>query len=178
MNNKFDLIYEECLHSLKEATNYISATFLDNIALLVKVLVKNDFLSSPLTTNDNEEATVLEYAEDILNQEKNTKEITLDVNDQLVPPIKLLLAQDGDSESFSVTVLDINDPKKQKEFKNTMLETIFEEVIAYIKQVTLQGLDTAKQAVNQMPPEEGANAQPGSTGESELPGTDSTEPSV
>ena len=54
-----------------------------------------------------------------------------------------------------------------------MLETIFDDVIEYVKQLTIQGLNTANQAVSEMPPAEGANAQPGS-GESALPGVGET----
>lgn len=165
----FDSLYEKYERLLKEDTNYINSTFVDNIALMLKMLVSNDLLPSPLVDKSNTELSVIEYAQQIFNQEKNTKEISLDTNDQMIPPVKLLLKQDADSESFSVTVVDVNSPEKQKEFKNTMLETIFDDVIEYVKQLTIQGLNTANQAVSEMPPAEGANAQPGS-GESALPG--------
>jgi hypothetical protein len=157
----FDTIYNKYDRLIKEETRYIDSTFEDNINLLVKLLVDNDYLK--LTEPETE------FTKQIMAQPKHTKEITLDTEDDMLPPAKLLLKQDSDSESFSVTVVNVKDPKTQKEFKNTMLETIFDDVVEYIKQMTLQGLDTAKQAVDELPSEEGANAQPGS-GESALPG--------
>ena len=57
-------------------------------------------------------------------------------------------------------VIDLQDPAKQKTFENSMLETIFDEVVDYIKMTALQGAQP-EAAVDQLPPSEGANAQPG-----------------
>lgn len=162
----FDNIYNKYNRLVKEETSYINSTFEDNINLLVKLLVDNDYLKL--------EEPSTEFTKKIMVQPKHTKEITLDTEDQMLPPAKLLLKQDSDSESFSVTVVNVKEPKTQKEFKNTMLETIFDDVLEYIKQMTLQQLDTTNQAVDQLPSEEGANAQPGS-GESALPGMEGAE---
>ena len=167
--SRFDSIYEKYIHLLKEDTKYINSTFIDNIALLVKVLSENDLLPTPLKDVTGKEVSNTEYAQELMKQEKNTKEIILDQDDEMIPPVKLLLNQDSNSESFSITVVNVKEPEKQKEFKNTMLETIFDDVVDYVKQLTIQGLNVANQAVNEMPPEEGANAQPGSEGESALP---------
>jgi hypothetical protein len=169
----FDQLYEKYERRLNEKTAYISSTFEDNILLMLKHLKDNDYLKQ------NED--IEKHAKEVLNQPRNTKEIVLDPTDETLPPMKLLLKQDtGDSESLVVTVINTKNPQEQKEFKNTMLETIFEEVIEHIKQITLQGLDTTNQAVDQLPTSEGPNAQPGEQG-SALPGTENnkqTTPSV
>ena len=168
----FDSIYEKYIQMLKEDTKYINSTFIDNIALLVKVLSENDLLPTPLKDITGKEVNNTEYAQELMKQEKNTKEIILDQDDEMIPPVKLLLNQDSNSESFSITVVNVREPEKQKEFKNTMLETIFDDVVDYVKQLTIQGLSVSNQVVNKMPPEEGANVQLGSEGESALPGVD------
>lgn len=163
----FDQLYEKYERRLNEKSAYISSTFEDNILLMLKHLKDNDYLKP------SEE--IEKYAKEILNQPRNTKEIVLDPTDETLPPMKLLLKQDtGDSESLVVTVINTNKPQEQKEFKNTMLETIFEEVIEHIKQATLQGLDVSNQAVDQLPASEGPNAQPGG-GESALPGAENSQ---
>lgn len=154
---KFDLIYEKLLKAVNERA-YVDSTFFDNINLLVRVLQENDYVSAD---KDAEE-----YAKTIYNQEDNVKKIILDSTEQSIPPIKLHITQDSDSESFSVTVFDLNSPKDRKEFKNTMLETIFDDVTDYIKQLILKQLEAPP--VDEMPKEEGPNAQPGG-GESALP---------
>lgn len=171
MSSLFDRLYEKYERKLKENTNYFTSTFEDNVLLLLKHLSDNDYLS-------DDRKSIEEKAKDIMNQPKSTKEIILDPTDEALPPVKLHVKQDSDnSESFSVTVIDVKNPQEQKEFKNTMLETIFEDVIDHIKQMTLQGLDSANQAVDQLPPAEGANAQPAG-GQTALPGAEEQQPSV
>lgn len=167
-NTRFDNLFEKYSMMLSER-EYIDSTFEDNIRLLVKILRDNDYVSSERDLSD--------IIEDIMSQEKNVKVLTLDTNEEALPPIRLHLRQESDSESFSVTVINVNDPEKQKEFKNTMLETIFDEVVDYVKQTALQGLRSSN-AVEQLPQEEGPMAQPGG-GESELPAVGEEEiPSV
>lgn len=157
-NTKFDSLFEKYSLMLSER-EYIDSTFEDNVRLLVKILRDNDYVSS--------EKDLDEVVDDIMSQERNVKELILDTNEEALPPIKLHLRQESDSESFAVTVIDVNNPEKQKEFKNTMLETIFDEVVDYVKQTALRGLQSSN-AVKELPREEGPMAQPGG-GESELP---------
>ena len=158
--SKFDLIFEETLFSLHEK-EYINSTFVDNVRLLVKTLIDNDLLSK----DKNLDVVV----GDTMRQPKNIKELSLDTTEQSLPPIKLQIKQNSeDSEDFSVTVINLQDPSKQKEFTNSMLETVFDDVLQYIKTVTLQGL-SPEAAINNLPPSEGANAQPGGE-QSVLPG--------
>jgi hypothetical protein len=156
--SKFDLIYEKALLSLSER-EYVNSTFVDNVRLLVKSLKDNDYIN-PSKDVEN----VVDY---IMNQPNNVKEVSLDTQEQSLPPMKLRLKQESDSESFSITVIDLKDPAKQKEFTNSMLETIFDDVLTYIKTTALEGAQP-EAAVDQLPPTEGAEAQPGA-GESELP---------
>ena len=148
---KFDLVFEKALARLDER-EYIDSTFEDNIRLLVKALKDNDYVSSAKDV----EAVV----KDTLKQPDNVKEIVLDTQEQSLPPMKLQAKQDSDSESFSVTVINVEDPSKQKEFTNSMLETIFDDVLTYIKTSSLEGLKP-EAAIDNLPPTEGAEAQPG-----------------
>jgi hypothetical protein len=154
---KFDIVYEKLLKRINEKA-YVDSTFFDNIKLLIRVLQENDYVSSDKIAD--------EYATEILNQTDNVKKILLDTKEQSIPPIKLHVTQDSDSESFSVTVINVQKPDEQKEFKNTMLETIFDDVVSYVKEQIVQGLQAPP--VEEMPQEEGPNAQPGG-GESALP---------
>ena len=156
--SKFDTIYEDLNYNLHER-EYINSTFEDNIRSLIKVLKDNDYLPANRDTEN--------YVKEIMLQPKNVKEILLDTQERSLPAMKLHVNQPTDSESFSVTVIDLQKPDQQKEFTNSMLETIFDDVCEYIKTTALQGLKP-EAAVDQLPPAEGANQQPGG-GESALP---------
>lgn len=156
--SKFDLIFEKALASLNER-EYVDSEFIDNVRLLIKVLKDNDYLDQ----SRREEEIVRE----VMRQQNHVKELRLDTQDKSLPAMKLKLKQESDSESFSVTVIDLQDPTKQKEFANSMLETIFDDVIMYIKTTSLEGAKP-EAAVDELPPSEGGNAQPGG-GESALP---------
>ena len=157
---KFDLIFEKAMMSLREQ-EYVDSTFEDNIRVLVKILKDNDFLSK---AKDAES-----YVKDTMNQTENVKEIVLDTEEQSIPAMKLQVRQDSspDSEAFAVTVIELENPDEQKTFENSMLETVFEDVINHIKTISLKGL-SPDNAVQEMPAEEGAVAQPGAE-ESALP---------
>ena len=156
--SKFDLIFEKALASLYER-EYVDSEFIDNVRLLIKVLKDNDYLDQ---TRREEE-----IVREVMRQQNHVKELRLDTQDKSLPAMKLKLKQESDSESFSVTVIDLQDPTKQKEFANSMLETIFDDVIMYIKTTSLEGAKP-EAAVDELPPSEGGNAQPGG-GESALP---------
>jgi restriction endonuclease Mrr len=157
------LVFEKATALINEQ-EYIDSTFEDNIRSLVKILKDNDFLSQ---TKDTEH-----YVKNVLAQPKNVKEIVLDTQEQSLPAMKLHAKQESDSESFSVTVIDLENPDKQKEFANSMLETIFDDVVDYIKTTAMQGL-SPDNAVEEMPQAEGGEAQPGAE-QSALP-TEETE---
>ena len=156
--SKFDAAFENALEYLKEE-NYIDSTFGDNLRALIKVLTDNDLLS---VDKDPEERIA-----GILAQPKNIKEVMLDTREQSLPTMKLLVKQDTDSESFTVTAINLEKPEEQKTFTNSMLETIFDDVISYVKTSALQNI-SPEAAVDELPPTEGADAQPGAE-ESALP---------
>jgi hypothetical protein len=151
--SKFDLVYEKMWSLLRE-NSYVSSTLVDNLQQLVKLLSSKDFL--PKQTNTKE------FVKQLLNQPNNVKEINLDTQENALPPIKLKVSQDSsdDSETFTVTVINLSNPKDQKTFQNSMMETIFEDVVSYIQTIALQGLQPDS-AVEPLPPSEGGNAQPG-----------------
>jgi hypothetical protein len=174
-NNKFDAIYENILWSLREdvgESGYIGSDFEDNIALLVKLLKDNDYVKGDIET----------ITAQLMHQHNPIKELNLDMKDGAIPPIKLKIkggekpADSQEDEDFSVTVIPLNKPEQQKEFTNTMLETIFADVINFIKAEALQSI-APEAGVETLPPSTGANAQPAGettpapeTGESALPG--------
>lgn len=163
--DKFDKIFDKALCVINEK-EYIDATFEDNIALLVKTLKDNDYLSA--------DKSVQQLTQEIMSQSKNVKEIVLDTTEESIPPIKIHVKQESDFESFSATVINLKKPQEQKEFTNSMLETIFEDIVTHIKTMALQELAPDK-AVDKLPKEENpANQQPGG-GESALPQTPEAE---
>lgn len=157
--DKFDTEYENLFFKLNER-EYIESTFQDNLKLLLKILQDNDLLSNSISIEN--------HFNNILNQNNNIKEIVLDVEERGIPAIKLLVSQQrDDSESFSVTVINLENPEEQKQFKNSMLETIFDDTLSYIQTIALKGLKP-EDAVQELPREENpANQQPGG-GESAL----------
>lgn len=175
--SKFDTVYENIVWSLRENVNvheaYIGSNFSDDLSSLVKVLIDNGYLKG------NAESVVAQ----LMHQQNPIKEINLDLQDGAIPPIKLKIkggekpADSQEDENFSVTVIPVEKPQEQKEFKNTMLETIFADVLAFIKTQTLQKI-APEAAVETLPASTGAAAQPaGETatpapaeGESALPG--------
>ncbi len=166
--SKFDSAYEKLLHSINE-NEYINTTFEDNLRSLVKVLKDNDYLSG--------ERDIDRIVQDLLQQSNNVKEILLDTTEKSLPAIKLKVKQESDTETFGVTVINLEDPENQKEFTNTMLETIFDDVVEYIKRTALEGIQP-EAAVEEMPKEiNPANQQPGG-GESALPGKKQSAPNV
>lgn len=176
MSKKFDVIYENILWSLREQESehsaYIGSNFSDDLSSLVKVLIDNGYVKG------NVESIVAQ----LMHQQNPIKELNLDMQDGAIPPLKLKItggekpADSQEDENFAVTVIPIEKPQEQKEFKNTMLETIFADVLAFIKTQTLQKI-APEAAVETLPASTGAAAQPaGETtpapteGESALPG--------
>jgi hypothetical protein len=156
---KFDVIFEQVYASINEK-QYINSTFVDNVRLLVKSLKDNDYINPSKDTE--------EVVRSVMKQPTNVKELVLDTLEQSLPAMKLKLKQETDSESFSVTVINLEHPAEQKEFSNSMLETIFDDVLSYIKSTVLAGAKP-EAAIDQLPPTEGAQAQAGAE-KSALPG--------
>lgn len=163
--SKFDLVFEKALAFIGER-EYVDSTFEDNIRLLVKLLRDNDYISP--------KKDVEQVVQQVLSQPKNVKQLNLDTQEQSLPAMKLLAKQESDSESFSVTVINLENPVEQKEFSNSMLETIFDDVITYIKTTAIEGAKP-EAAVDELPPTEGGGAQPGAEG-SALPQGEEQQP--
>lgn len=161
--SKFDLVYEKLRTRINER-NYVDSTFKDNVSLMIKSLIDNDYLPKNVPLQH--------FLAAVLNQPNNVKELTLNPAEKSIPPLKVLMKQDTDSESFSVTVVNVKNPADQKEFSNSMLETIFDDVLTHIKTLSLQNIAPEK-AVDELPKAEGGEAQPGG-GESQLPSKNST----
>lgn len=159
MNSKFDLVFEKAVNIFLKEQEYIDSTFEDNLRSLVKILKDNDLL--------NKEKDTEQLIQDLLRQPKNVKEIVLDTQEQSLPATKLHAKQESDSESFSVTVIDLENPDKQKQFANSMLETVFDDVVTHIKTSALQSL-SPDNAVEELPSSEGGEIQPGAS-ETALP---------
>jgi hypothetical protein len=153
--SKFDLIYERTIRALREEREYVNSDFADNIRLLVKALKDNDFINP----DRNVEAVV----QKVLSQPHNVKELPLDTQENSMPPVKVKITPESESEGFSVQVIDLNNPEKPKTFSDSMMETIFKDVISAIKAIVLQGIQP-EAAVDELPPAEGGNAQPGAEG--------------
>jgi hypothetical protein len=163
--SKFDMVFEKLRRSIQEK-EYIGNTFEDNVRTMVRYLQDTDYLPKETKTED--------LVANLLKQTGHVKTLILDTNDGSIPPIKIQMKQIGstqepDTEDFSVTVIPVKDPAKQKEFANSMLETIFDEVVDYVKQLSLKGL-SPESAVEELPQEENpANVQAGAE-DSALPG--------
>ena len=158
MNNKFDMVFEKTMRSLTEK-EYAESSFEDNLRMLIKILRDNDYLDA----NKN----VDHYLQILAKQPNEVKELQLASNDQTLPPIKIKAKQAESSGGFSVSVINVQSPDQQKSFENSMLETIFADVIEYIKMMSLENI-RPESAIDAMPAETGANSQPGNT-QSELP---------
>ena len=169
---KFDILFEKYWSHINEI-HYIDSTFEDNIRLLLRTLRDNDLINFAEFLNKDDKQDDLSQlracVKKILQQDGQIKEISLSSEDQNIPPIKLKVSQKLGSETFSVTVIQLNKPAtEQKHFVNSMLESIFDELIGYLKSIIIQGAKP-ESALDQLPPSEGPNAQPGASPESALP---------
>lgn len=155
MKKKFDLIFEKHLCSINEM-EYIDSTFEDNVRELAKVLV--DFLPKKKTP----EETINSAVDQVLNHDKGVKELFL--GPQFQKQVKLHISQNGDSGTFQVEMVGEDVPegadgKKIKTFVNNQhSESIFQDVADQIKRMSF---DVPEDAVEELPAEQGAQAQPG-----------------
>ena len=149
--SKFDLVFEHFSAFLREK-EFFASTFDDNLRLLVKILQSSDKL--------NKNIDIADYIVQLNKQPQNTKQILLDTAEKSLPAMKLHVKQDADPESFAITVINLENPIEQKTFKNSMLETIFDDVTNYIQTIALKGL-SPDNAVQSLPPETDQSSQPG-----------------
>ena len=158
---KFDLVFEKALSWLNETngTNYAASTFFDNVYALVKLLsTKNNNYLAKKNVNAEDEQSVRSFAEQTIKQK--SPQITLDTN----PPIQIVPSQVPDTEDFSVEIYNLSkgvgDPEHSNKFSNSDNKAIFDQVMSFIKTATIKQA-SPEAAVDQLPPTEGAEAQPG-----------------
>lgn len=100
--------------------------YYDYIVMLAKTLNSQGLLP--------DDTKISRLAQRVLNTEK----LPLTTDDESIPPIVIHTHfNEGD---FSVDVVNLSKPSKRKSFQNTVSETIFDEVVDYIKQTQLQTL--------------------------------------
>jgi hypothetical protein len=158
--SKFDLVFERACAWLNE--NSQPTTIADNILALVSVLSDRELLDKNKSP------------EQYIEKAKKTGEIILGEADPAIPTVMLKVRQT--EEDFSVDVVDLTNPQQPKTFGNDMLETIFKKVADEVRAITLKNV-SVDSAVEQLPQEDGAQAQPGAE-QSALPKQQPTSPTV
>jgi len=158
---KFDLVFEKALCALNER-EYVEATFEDNTRALLSMLNDHDLLDKG--------KPVEQYLKDIQGQTEQIKQIVIGANDPAIPTIQIKLQQNkDDSNSFSVTVIDLEKPEEAQTYENDWLETIFKSVVDKVKTLSLKNI-APEAAVDELPQEETpAASQPGAE-KTALPG--------
>ena len=166
---KFDLVFEEAMYMLREENPYelISSNteFENNVRELAKAI--KTFL--PGFGSEPEQKTIERAVRQVISSDKGVKEMNL--GSQLTKQIKIHLDEEGDSGTFNVTLVGKGVPKdamgnNRKVISNNQHdEDLFDNVNQELIKLSLNSPDDA---VEEMNPEEGGNAQPGG-GESALP---------
>jgi hypothetical protein len=158
---RFDLVFEKAMCVLNER-EYVESTFGDNARSLLSMLQDHDLLDKG--------KSVEAYLKELQNQTEQIKQVTIGANDASIPTIQLKLQQNkDDSNSFSVTVVDLEKPEEAQTYENDWLETIFKSVVDKVKTLSLKNI-APEAAVDQLPQEETpAASQPGAE-KSALPG--------
>ncbi len=162
--SKFDLIYENALHSLKEQQNQPEdVIFKDKITELVKAI--KAFL--PQKSNDQE--TIQTAVVHALAKTNDEHVIYLDKS---VPKnVVIKVSQPTGGDSFEVTIEGSDVPQQPDKSNKIVIgdtqwdESIYKEVLDKLQFV----IGTATSAVKEAPPTEGAQSQPGAE-DSSLPG--------
>lgn len=169
---KFDLIYEEALDYLRERVTTIDkySDLANNILKLVGVLQQREYV--------DEDRTPEEIRDDIIQRSPLTFLIGTDKKAYL-PEIELTFLESEHVDEFIVKA-QIIDKKKfaniptDKTFGELKLPSeVIPDILDYLELVKKEFVANT-QAVEEMPAEEGGNAQPGG-GESALPGVGAEE---
>lgn len=153
--NKFDLVYEQIRFSLNEELRYANSTLVDYVGLLVLALKKQDYIEGEI---DN-------IVKRVMNQKQDVK--MLAITKEGLPPLKIEMSSSQD-DKFIVTVINMEDEEDQQTFESSLSTNCIEDVLAYVREKRVQELEP-ENAVEEMPPGEGGEAQPGNQG-SALPG--------
>ena len=164
---KFDLIYEDAMDYLREQVATIDkySDLANNILKLIGVLQQREYV--------DEDRTPEEIRDDIIQRSPLTFLIGTDKKAYL-PEIELTFLESEHVDEFIVKA-QIIDKKKfaniptDKTFGELKLPSeVIPDVLDYLQLITKEFVANT-QAVEEMPAEEGGNAQPGG-GESALPG--------
>jgi hypothetical protein len=165
---KFDVLFETFQNYVNEAST-LTTDFEQNVKLLVQMLIDKGFL---VPNEEKNEKTAEDMVKNLMRDQKDSKvkKIILANPEQDIPPFNINLSYEDNTDTVTATVIDPNNPAERKTFTNSRLtDNIFSEVVSYIETKVTQNLGPAEQAVNELPPAEGAGAQPGA-GQSALPG--------
>ena len=169
---KFDLVYEQAMIYLREQVTTIDkySDLANNILKLIGVLQQRDYL--------DDEQTPEEIRDEVIQKSPLTLLIGTDKKAYL-PEIELTFIESDNIEEFMVKA-QIIDKKKfaniptDKTFGELKLPSeVIPDILDYLELVKKESVANT-QAVEEMPAEEGGNAQPGG-GESALPGVGSEE---
>ena len=169
---QFDLVYEQAMDYLREQVTVIDkySDLANNILKLVGVLQQRDYL--------DDEQTPEEIRDEIIQRSPLTLLIGTDKKAYL-PETELTFLESDNVDEFIVKTQIID----KKKFANIPTEKTFGElklpsevipdILDYLELVKKESVANT-QAVDEMPAEEGGNAQPGG-GESALPGVGTEE---
>ena len=153
--SKFDDVFEKIWSSLNEEKRYIESVLEDYVRMLMSALKSQEYFADPLE----------DEIERVMSQKGGVK--IFGVAKEGLPPLKIEMSS-PEKDKFSVTVVNVVDEEDQKTFESDLSTNCIQDVMAYIKQKRVEGLGSQK-AVEEMPPSQGGEAQPGAGG-SALPG--------
>jgi len=164
---KFDLVYEEAVSYLREQVTTIDkySDLANNILKLIGVLQQREYI--------DDEETPEEIRDNVIQKSPLTLIIGTDKKAYL-PETELTFIESDNIDEF-VVMAQIIDKKKftniptEKTFGELKLPSeVIPDILDYLELVKRESVANT-QAVEEMPAEEGGNAQPGG-GESALPG--------
>jgi hypothetical protein len=161
--SKFDSVYEKILFSLDEEIQYKDSVLVDYVGLLLTALKSQEYFDEPL------DKTIKR----VMAQEGAVKVFGL--TKEGLPPLKLEMSS-PQKDKFIVTVVDATNEEDQKTFESDLSTNCIQDVMAYVKEKQLATLG-AENNVEQIPPAQGGEAQPGAAG-SALPGVQPAAPAA
>lgn len=159
--SKFDSVYEKILFSLDEDIQYKDSVLVDYVGLLLTALKSQEYFDEPL------DKTIKR----VMAQDGKVKVFGL--TKEGLPPLKIEMSS-PEKDKFVVTVIDTTNEQDQKTFESDLSTNCIQDVLAYVKEKQLATLG-AENNVEQIPPAQGGEAQPGATG-SALPGVQPAAP--
>lgn len=154
--SKFDRVYEDLLFNLNEEVKYVDSVLVDYVRLLITALKHEEYLDGDINKTINR----------VMKQEGGVK--TLAIGKEGVPPLEIKMSSPK-KDKFKVEVIDALDETDRKVFESDLSTNCIEDVLAHIQSKKLKELG-AEEAVEEVPPSTGGEAQPGAQTGSALPG--------